>query len=409
MRAKTMPNHILNGYRVLDMTHVLAGPSATRLMAEMGAEVIKVEFPTAGDITRALPAIKGGRSAYFAQQNRGKKSVCLDLKADSAKEVLRDLIKISDVFIENFAPGVISRLGFSWEEVRELNPEIIMCSISAFGQEGELSALPGFDYIAQAYSGIMGMIGEAGGPPSFPMAGIGDVMTGAHAACAIGFALLHRERGGHGQYLDISLLDSYMHCHEMNIQAYSVSNGEIEPTRSGHHHYAVCPLGLFKGKTHYICIIALQNQWPGVCRAIGRPDLITDSVYETNEKRLEKSEEVIAIIQDWLDLQESDESILASLEAERVPCAPVLSISEVVNTKHILDRGVVRPIQDPKLGEVLVPGMPLRFSEFEHNQPMDTSFLGEDNKYVLEGMLGYEPQRIKKLTEEGVLFENPET
>ena len=408
-KSKSTPKHILNGCRVLDMTHVLAGPSATRLLAEMGAEVLKVEFPTAGDITRALPAIKEGRSAYFAQQNRGKKSVCLDLKHASGKEVLRDLIKISDVFVENFAPGVISRLGFSWEEVRKLNPEIVMCSISAFGQEGELSALPGFDYIAQAYSGIMGMIGEAGGPPSFPMAGIGDVMTGAHAACASGFARLHQERGGHGQYLDISLLDCYMHCHEMNIQVYSVSNGEIETTRSGQHHFAVCPLGLFKGKTHYICIIALQPQWPGVCRAIGRPDLITASAFDTNDKRLEKSEDVISIIQEWLDLQESDESILSALEAERVPCAPVLSISEVMSTKHILDRGVVRPIQDPKLGEVLVPGMPLRFSEFAHNQSLSTSFLGEDNKYVLEHTLGYDSEKVEKLIAEGILFANPDT
>ena len=188
----SLPKHLMNGYRVLDMTHVLAGPSATRLFAEMGAEVIKIEFPPDGDITRALPAIKEGRSAYFAQQNRGKRSVCLDVKTTEGKQVLRDLIKISDVFVENFAPGVINRLGFSWEDVKIINPKIIMCSISAFGQEGELSALPGFDYIAQAYSGIMGMIGEKDGPPMFPMAGIGDVMTGAHAACAVGFALLHR-------------------------------------------------------------------------------------------------------------------------------------------------------------------------------------------------------------------------
>ena len=151
----SLPKHLMNGYRVLDMTHVLAGPSATRLFAEMGAEVIKIEFPPDGDITRALPAIKEGRSAYFAQQNRGKRSVCLDVKTTEGKQVLRDLIKISDVFVENFAPGVIKRLGFSWDDVKTINPKIIMCSISAFGQEGELSALPGFDYIAQAYSGIM--------------------------------------------------------------------------------------------------------------------------------------------------------------------------------------------------------------------------------------------------------------
>lgn len=403
----TVPKHIMNGYRVLDMTHVLAGPAATRLFAEMGAEVVKVEFPPDGDITRALPAIKQGRSAYFAQQNRGKRSICLDVKTDSGKQVLRDLIKVSDVFIENFAPGVIKRLGFSWEDVKKTNPNIVMCSISAFGQKGELSALPGFDYIAQAYSGIMGMIGEKDGPPMFPMAGIGDVMTGAHAACAIGFALLHIERGGEGQYLDISLLDSYMHCHELNLQVYSVAN--LETTRSGHHHWAVCPLGLFKGKTHYICIIALQPQWAGVCKAIGKPELIDDPRYSANEKRLENPEDVINIIQTWLDSQESDEQILAKLESERVPCAPVLSIPEVMNHNHMRERGVVRKITDPKLGEVDVPGMPLRFSSFEHNQELETSSLGEHNESVLKSLLHYSPEKISTLNESGVLFRNEET
>ncbi len=403
----TVPKHIMNDYRVLDMTHVLAGPAATRLFAEMGAEVVKVEFPPDGDITRALPAIKQGRSAYFAQQNRGKRSICLDVKTDSGKQVLRDLIKVSDVFIENFAPGVIKRLGFSWEYVKKINPNIVMCSISAFGQKGELSALPGFDYIAQAYSGIMGMIGEKDGPPMFPMAGIGDVMTGAHAACAIGFALLHRERGGEGQYLDISLLDSYMHCHELNLQVYSVAN--VETTRSGHHHWAVCPLGLFKGKTHYICIIALQPQWAGLCKAIGKPELIDDPRYSANEKRLENPEDVINVIQKWLDSQESDEQILAKLESERVPCAPVLSIPEVMNHNHMRERGVVRKITDPKLGEVDVPGMPLRFSSFEHNQELETSSLGEHNESVLKNLLHYSPKKISTLNESGVLFRNEET
>ncbi|MEQ8660944.1 MAG: CoA transferase, partial [Gammaproteobacteria bacterium] len=265
-----LPKHVLNGYRVLDMTHVLAGPTATRLMAEMGAEVVKVEFPPLGDVSRGLPGHRNGRSAYYVQQNRGKYSLCLNVKAPEGQAVIRELITRSDVFIENFAPGVIGRLGFSWEQVHALNPKLVMCSISAFGQQGELSALPGFDYIAQAYSGIMGMIGEPGGPPSFPMAGIGDVMTGVHAAAAIGFALLHRERGGEGQYLDISLLDAYTHCHELNIQYYSMTDGAVVPTRSGHHHFAVCPLGLFKARQGYVCIIALQPQWPAVCRAIGR-------------------------------------------------------------------------------------------------------------------------------------------
>lgn len=405
--SPTPPKHILNGYRILDLSHVLAGPSATRLMAEMGAEVIKVEFPPLGDVARTMPFSKDGRSAYYTQQNRGKKSICVDLKAPAGKNILRELIGHADVLIENFAPGVIGRLGFDWETVHTLNSQTVMCSISAFGQQGELSALPGFDYIAQAYSGIMGMIGDPDGPPSFPMAGIGDVMTGVHAACAIGYALLHRERGGEGQYLDISLLDAYTHCHELNIQLYSGTNGEVEPTRSGHHHFAVCPLGLFKGPASYICIIALQPQWAGVCRAIGRPELIEDPRYDSNEKRVAAADEVIAIVQQWCDGQKSDEDIIAALQRERVPCAPVLRISEVVNHPHMLNRGTVRTVQDPKLGDIKMPGMPLHFSAFEHNQPLAACALGEYNSEVLSSILGYDESAISVLTKDGVLYSDP--
>ena len=403
------PKHILNGYRVLDMSHVLAGPTATRLMAEMGAEVIKVEFPPLGDVSRTMPAHKSGRSAYYAQQNRGKLSLCLNVKDEEGKAILRDLIRKSDVFIENFAPGVIGRLGFGWEQVHALNPRIVMCSISAFGQSGALSALPGFDYIAQAYSGIMGMIGDPDGPPSFPMAAIGDVTTGVHAACAIGYALLHRERGGEGQYLDIALLDAYAHCHELNIQLYSMTDGAREPTRSGHHHYAVCPLGLFKGPEGWICIIALQPQWPGVCRAIGRPELIEDARYDSNEKRVALADEVIGIVQAWLDGMPSDAAILAALEAERVPCAPVLRIAEVCAHAHMRERGTIRTIEDPKLGSVLMPGMPLRFSGFEYNAPLASAALGEHNRAVLSEVLGYDSTRVEALAAAGVLFANPDT
>jgi len=403
------PKHILNGFRVLDMTHVLAGPTATRLMVEMGAEVIKIELPPIGDVGRSLPAMKNGRSAYYVQQNRGKKSVCLDAKREDGKTVLRDLIKKSDVFVENFSPGAIGRLGFPWETVHELNPQIVMCSLSALGQTGTLSALPGYDYIAQAYTGIMGVTGDPDGAPAFPVAGIGDVAAGTHAAAAIGYALLHRERGGQGQYIDISLADAYMGAHELNLQIYSVSNGEIEPTRSGKHHYAVCPLGLFRGKEHWLCIIALQPQWPNICRAIGRPELIDDPRYDINEKRVAASTEVIEIVQSWLDEMPSDEVSLGRLEAERVPCAPVLRISEVVMHPHMLERGIVRTVSDPKIGDIVIPGMPLRFSDFEHNAPLESAYLGEHNTQVLDNVLGYSTEQIDELSERGVLQANPDT
>ena len=404
-----MTKHILNGYRVIDLTHVLAGPSATRLMAEMGAEVIKVEFPPVGDIARVLPVVKNGRSAYYVQQNRGKLSISLDIKCAEGKEILTELIRSADVLIENFAPGVIGRLGFGWEKVKAINPRIVMCSMSAFGQEGELSALPGFDYIAQAYSGIMGMIGEKDGPPSFPMAGIGDVMTGTHAFAAVGYALLHREKTDEGQFIDISLLDCYTHCHELNIEVYSLSDPKVVPTRSGHHHFAVCPLGLFKGKEKYICIIALQMQWASLCKVIGREDLIENERFCDNDRRVESSEEVISFIQDWIDKQNDDDSVISALQKERVPCAPVLDIAEVVNHPHLLERGTIRTIADPKLGKVLMPGMPLRFSSFAHNQNLGAAFLGEHNYFVLNDILNYSDEKIKELEEKKIIYKDSNT
>ena len=405
----TRPKHILNGFRVLDMTHVLAGPTVSRIMAEMGADVIKVEFPPLGDVARALPAHKNGRSAYFVQQNRGKRCICLNAKTPEGRTILTELLKTADVFIENFAPGVIGRMGFSWEEVHKINPRVVMCSISAFGQSGPLSSLPGFDYIAQAYSGVMGMIGDPKGPPSFPMVSMGDISTGVHAAAAIGFALLHRERGGEAQYLDISLLDAYTGYHEHNIHLYSITNGEVEPTRAGSQHFAVCPLGLFKTREGYVCIIALQPQWPSLCRAIGRPELADDPRYNDNPKRVARASEVIAILQEWCDRQPDDATVLAALQGERVPCAPVLRIGQVANHPHMRERGTVRVVKDPKIGEVLMPGMPLRFSGFEHNQPLEAAYLGEHNDEVLTDVLGYDPERVEALRAAGVLHSNSDT
>ena len=403
-----MPKHILNGYRIIDLTHVLAGPSATRLMVEMGAEVIKIEFPPTGDIARLLPTLKNGRSAYYVQQNRGKLSLSLNIKSPEGKKVLTKLIKSADVLIENFAPGVIGRLGFSWDVVKEINPSIVMCSLSAFGQEGELSALPGFDYIAQAYSGIMGMIGEKEGAPSFPMAGIGDVMTGVHAFGAIGYALLHREKTGEGQFIDVSLLDCYTHCHEINVAVYSMSEPKTIPTRSGSHHYAVCPLGLFKGKNKYICIIALQMQWASLCRVLEREELENDVRFVDNDKRVENSATLIDIIQDWIDSQPDDETVIRALEKERVPCAPVLNIAEVVNHPHLVERGTIRKVQDPKVGEVEMPGMPLRFSSFEHNQELVAAHLGEHNEQILKDV-GYSSEEIESFKAQNTIFSNTNT
>ncbi|RLA53074.1 MAG: hypothetical protein DRR42_05845 [Gammaproteobacteria bacterium] len=396
--------HILDGYKIIDFTQYLAGPSATRLMAEMGADIVKVEVAPHGDPSRSFPFRANKRSAYFVQQNRGKKSLCLDVKNEKSKAVLTELIKQCDVLIENFAPGVIGRLGFDWETVHKLNPKLVMCSMSAFGQTGPLSHLPGFDYIAQAYAGVTSVIGEPDKPPSLPMLGIGDVTTGVHACGALGYALLDVHRTGEGQLLDISLLDCYFHQHEINVQAYSASKGKIVPRRSGSHHYAVAPTGIFQGPEGYIMILALLHQWPEMCKAMGREDMIKDPKFASNDARVENLQELIKVIEGWLQSFDTDEAAMAALQAVRVPVAPILTIPQAVAHPHHRQRGTIRKISDRMLGEFDIPGVPLRYSNFPDLLPLDAPFLGEQNREILGEWLGYSSEQIEAMESDGILI-----
>jgi crotonobetainyl-CoA:carnitine CoA-transferase CaiB-like acyl-CoA transferase len=195
----------------------------------------------------------------------------------------------------------------------------------------------------------------------------------------------------------------------LNVQVYSATNGEQEPTRTGVHHFAVCPLGLFKAKRGYVCIIALAGQWAQLCRAIGQPELADDDRYDDNPKRCARQSEVNAIVQRWVDSMPSDEAVIDALEAERVPCAPVRTISETVNEPHLQQRGTVRTVSDPLIGDVQMPGMPLRFSGFPHNIPLAAAYLGEHNEQVLTDVLGYSKERIDALVESGVVHADPKT
>jgi CoA:oxalate CoA-transferase len=395
---------MLEGYRVLDFTQVLAGPTTTRYLAEMGADVIKVEFAPNGDISRAVPYLRDGRSAYYVQQNRGKKSLCLDLRNPAAAAIIRELIPKVDVVIENYAPGVIGRLGFDYEAVRALNPKVIMCSISTFGQAGPLANRPGYDFIGCAYSGVLSMIGERDGAPSLPGVGLGDITTGVHALAAIVTALLHRERTGEGQYLETSLLDCYFSYHDMPVATASLSGGAISPRRNGAHHFAMAPLGVFKGKRNPILIMAgIENQFGYLCHAMGRPDLISDPRFCNNAARMEHVEELKRLIQDWFDAMPSDDEVYRLFNQHRVPYAQVLSTEEAMAHPHLREREIVRTVKDRFLGEFEVPGFPLRFSAYGRNPETEAPTLGEHNEAVLREYLGYSTQRIAALDREGVL------
>ena len=400
---------MLAGYKVLDFTQIVAGPTTTRLLAEMGAEVIKVEQAPKGDPARLNGILKKGRSGYFIQHNVCKQSLCVNLKTEEGRDIIRGLIPHMDVVVENYSPGAIKRLGFAYEELQKLNSRIIMCSISALGQTGPLSHVPGYDFIAQAYSGFNEVTGERGRAPAMPQAAIGDVSTGVHAFGAIACALLHRERTGEGQYIDVSLLDAYIHSHDFTIQSHSASGGKFVPTRSGAHHMGLAPCGIFQAKDGFVVIVgALDHQWQGVARTIGHPEFVEDPRFRTNRDRVHHKKELIQAIEVWLDTMPNREEAVAALHRERVPAAPVLTIPEVVNHPHLLEREAIRPIQDKVLGDFVLPGFPFRFSSpARTDAPFEAPDLGEHNESILCNYLDYSADQLERLARDGILVSRP--
>lgn len=401
--------NILDGIRVLDFSQALAGPTTTRLMAEMGAEVIKVELAPNGEASRALPYLRNGRSGYYIQQNRGKKSIGIDRKDPRSVELLYKVLEKCDVLVENFAPGAVARLGFGWEKVHQINPRLIMGSISAFGQTGPLSSLPGYDYIGAAYAGVLSMIGEADGPPYFYMLGIGDVMTGTHLLAAINGALFYREKTGRGQYVEASLLDSYFHCHEVNVQAHTASGGEIKPFRCGQHHYAVSPLGIYKCREGYVIIAVLPNQWQNFCNAIGRPEIATDPRFADGPSRIANRDQLNVMVETALA------KFPTAIEAaenwgfeHHVPIAPILTIEQACKHPHLVERETIRTVKDPVFGDYQVPGMPLRFSESPRHPDLRAAYLGEHNVEVFSKYAGVSEAEVRKLEQEGALIAKPD-
>ena len=400
-------DHALSDLRVLDFTRAVAGPTCTRMLAEMGAEVIKVEPAPGGDLSRHLSTLifRNERSVYYVQQNRGKKSLCLNLRDPRSLVLLTEIIPHVDIVVENFRPGVIEALGLGYERLCELRPDIILCSISAFGQVGPLSHKPGYDYIAQAYSGITSVIGPAAEAPYIPAAALGDVSTGVHGALAVMTAIHHRNRTGKGEHLDVALLDAYYHCHDANVASYSGSGGERQPSRSGRHADYLCPCGIFRGMGGSIVIMAFLHHWPDLCKAMEREAWIEDPRWSTDEVRLDNREEVVATIEAWLQDFPDLESAVKRLEQFDVPCAPVLSVAETVNHPHLRQRGTIRKVADRLHGEVELPGHPIKFRNLPNNVPLEAPTLGEHNEEVLAGLLGHSADEIAQLRADGVLIE----
>jgi crotonobetainyl-CoA:carnitine CoA-transferase CaiB-like acyl-CoA transferase len=400
--------HVLDSYKVLDFTQFVAGPTVTRLMATMGAEVIKVELAPDGDRSRLVPYMRDNRSGYYVQHNLGKMSLCLDARHPEGVTILRELVKQVDVVVENFAPGAIARLGFDYPTVSKLNPRIVMCSVSTFGQTGPLAEDPGFDLIGQAYAGVTGLIGEQDGPPMIPLMAIGDVSTGVHGMGAIACALLHRERSGVGQYIDVSLLDSYFGYQDMGVELFSASGGTARIERSGRHYPGLSPSGIFKGHKIYFIIMAwMDRHWAQFCEAMGHPELARDPRFADLPARVKNRDAVTEVVEAWLASMPDDEQSLAVMRAARVPVAPIHTLEEAINHPHLRERGTVAEVHDRVLGDLKVPGFPIRFSEFPSPANLQAPLLGEHNELILRKYLGYSDDRIAALKADRVLTSKP--
>ena len=251
---------MLQGYRVLDFTHFVAGPTCTRILGEMGADVIKVERSPDGDRVRVLGIVRDGMSTYYVQHNHCKRSLAVDLRKPRGRDLLLSMIPKIDVLVENFAPGVIAEMGFGYEALSKINPRIVMCSVSVAGQTGPLSYKPGYDYLGASYAGVIDQLGEPDRTPITPPLAIGDISTGVAAAMAVGFALLNRERTGEGQYLDASLLDTYFHMHELSVPVVSLRPGRWSPKRNGALHPTGAPTGVYQSKQGSVFLVVQQHE-----------------------------------------------------------------------------------------------------------------------------------------------------
>ena len=395
-------NGPLAGIRVLDLTRVVAGPYCSMFLGDLGAEVVKVEQPGSGDDTRGWgPPFAGGESAYYLCINRNKQSLTLDLKSKRAVELLRDLVKVADVIIENFRPGTMERLGLGEKELRELNPRLIYASLTGFGAAGPMSDWPGYDLIVQAWGGLMSITGTPDGEPVKVGVAIIDLVAGLMLGKAITAALFAREKIGVGQRIDTSLLEAEV-ASLINVGSNYLVGGKV-PTRWGNAHPNIVPYQNFKTADGYLVIgVASEVIWKRFCQALDRSDLIDDARFANNSKRVENRAELIALLSK-IFLERNNDAWFKLLTDAEVPCAPVQSIDQVFQAPQVLHRDMLMEVEHPTAGKVRMAGIPVKFSVTPASVRMPPPLLGEHNGEILKNWLGMSAEAIEELMREKVL------
>ena len=367
---------------VIDLSRVLAGPYCTMMLGDMGATVIKIEQPGKGDDTRHFgPPYVAGESAYYLGLNRNKRSITLDFNNPEHEKRLFELVSTATVLVENFRPGMLERQGLGYETLRAMNPGLIYCSISGYGHDGPYAMRPGYDFVAQAESGIMSVTGEVEGEPQRVGSPVADVSAGLYACISILAALHVREKTGKGQHIDISLLEAAVSLLSNVSSNYLISGEEAE--RYGNGHPNIVPYQAFHTQDGYIVVSCGNDRlYQTLCRLLGREDLATDPRFATNPQRVRNREELVPILQE-LFLQRETGDWLTALRAAGIPCGPINTVSQVFSDPHLQARGFIWECEHPTAGTIKLSGSPIRLSETPTRLYKAPPLLGEDNDTLL--------------------------
>ena len=390
----------LSGIRVLDLSRVLAGPFCTMMLADMGAEVIKIEIPGKGDDSRNFGPFVNGESGYYMNVNRNKKGITLNLKG-KGKDLFLQMVKEADMVVENYRPGVMEKLGLGYEELKKVNPAIIYGAVSGFGHYGPYTLRPGYDVIGQASSGLMSVTGWPDGSPTRIGTAMADSLAGYSLAIGLLAALQYRNQTGVGQKVDIGMMDSCIASMQIIYPIYTMG-GRI-PERIGNRYESNYPTDSFATKDGMIVIGAANDKlWQKLCEVMGKPELATDERYDRNPKRVERHEEIKPIIEGWTKEQTCEE-VLQKLQDGGVPASPINNLAQVTEDPHAKAREMFVHVEHPVAGDTVLTGTQFKMCETNPGIARHAPLLGEHNEQIYKELLGIDEQQLEALKAEGVI------